>query len=169
MIITTLLHSIRHSNKRWMTSLAIAALATTIGQNIATARPTDLANNSTQLNVTPTVNGVYLYGESDRPDVVGKEYIIFETSGNKTIGAFYLPRSEFSCFYGKFKGTRLNVTLIDSFDLKQYKFALALGTNTLTASKQPMMGAPSYQTLTKISDNDRYMLDTCKLQIQNLR
>jgi hypothetical protein len=167
MIITTLLQSVRHGKKGWMTGLVIAALATISGQNIASGSPTDLANNSTQLTVTPTTNGVYLYGESDKPDVVGKEYIIFETIGNKTIGAFYLPRSEFSCFYGKFTGTRLNVTLIDSFDLKQYKFALALGANTLTASKQPMMGEPSYQPLSKISNNDRSILDTCKQQLQN--
>jgi hypothetical protein len=167
MIITTLLQSVQHGKKRWVTSLVIAALATMSGRDLAIANPTVLANNSTQLTVTPTTNGVYLYGESDQPDVVGKEYIIFETIGNKTIGAFYLPRSEFSCFYGKFTGTRLNVTLIDSFDLKQYKFALALGENTLTASKQPMMGEPSYQPLTKISINDRQILNTCKQQLQN--
>jgi hypothetical protein len=169
MIITTFWQSIYHGKKRWVTSLVIAALATISGRDIAIGSPTNLANNSSQLSVTPTANGVYLYGESDKPDVVGKEYIIFETIGNKTIGAFYLPRSEFSCFYGYFKGTRLNVTLIDSFDLKQYKFALSLGENTLTASKQPMMGEPSYQPLTKISNNDRAILDTCKLQLNNIR
>ena len=167
MIITTLLQSVQHGKKRWITSLFIAVLATMSGRDIAISNPTILANNSPQLTVTPTANGVYLYGESNQPEIVGKEYIIFETIGNKTIGAFYLPQSEFSCFYGKFTGTRLNVTLIDSFDLKQYKFALALDANTLTASKQPMMGEPSYQPLSKVSNNDRQILNTCKQQLQN--
>ncbi len=147
----------------------MAASATILSQNIASGNPIVPANKSSQFNVTPTANGVYLYGESAWPDVVGKEYIIFETIGRKTIGAFYLPRSEFSCFYGKFTGTRLNVTLIDPFDLKQSKFALTLGTNTLTASKQPMMGQPSFKPLPKISNNDRYILNTCKMQLKNLR
>jgi hypothetical protein len=166
MMIDTLLQSIRHNNRQWLT-LAVIALSTLASSQIATAKPMNLlANNSSQLSVTPTANGVYLYGESDQPDVVGKEYMVFETIGNKTIGAFYLPSSEFSCFYGQFKGARLDVTLIDSFDLTQYKFALALHANTLTASKQPMMGEPIYQPLTKISANDRQILATCKVQLQ---
>jgi hypothetical protein len=166
MMINTLLQSIRTNNRQWLT-VAVVVLATLTGNQIATAKPTDLvANNSSQLSVTPTTNGVYLYGESKQPDVVGKEYMVFETIGNKTIGAFYLPSSEFSCFYGQFRGSRLDVTLIDSFDLTQYKFALALNANTLTASKQPMMGEPIYQPLNKLSNNDLQILATCKLQLQ---
>ncbi len=166
MTIDTLLQSLCNINRQWLT-IAVVALATLTSNQIANAQPTDLvANNSSQLTVTPTANGVYLYGESDKPDVVGKEYMVFETIGNRTIGAFYLPRSEFSCFYGQFKGSRLDVTLIDSFDLTQYKFALALHANTLTASKQPMMGEPIYQPLNKLSSNDLQMLATCKLQLQ---
>jgi hypothetical protein len=168
-MLLTLLESIYRGKNRWFASLVMAASATISSQNIASGNPSVQANNSSQLSIAPTANGVHLYGESTLPDVVGKEYIIFETIGRKMIGAFYLPRSEFSCFYGKFTGTRLNVTLIDPFDLKQYKFALTLGGNTLTASKQPMMGEPSYQPLTKISNNDRYILNTCKLQLQNAR
>jgi hypothetical protein len=169
MIINTLLQSIHNSKKCWLTSLVIAVLATLSGNTTA------LADNASRLSLketTPTntaqlQSGVYLYGESDRPEVVGKEYIIFETIGNKTIGAFYLPQSEFSCFYGQFKGSRLNVTLIDTFDRQKYNFTLALNPNGLTASKQPMMGEPTYQPLGKISNNDRQILNTCKLQLQN--
>jgi hypothetical protein len=165
MKIDKLLQSLRN-NRQWL-MIAVVTFATLTSSQIAIAKPTDLvANNSSQLSVTPTANGVYLYGESNKPDVIGKEYMVFETIGNRTIGAFYLPRSEFSCFYGQFKGSRLDVTLIDSFDLTQYKFALALHANTLTASKQPMMGEPIYQPLNKLSSNDLQMLATCKLQLQ---
>ena len=159
MVIATLLQSIFSSKKRWLTSAAVAVVATFAGNTTA------LGESLNRSSIAPTANGVYLYGESEQPDVVGKEYIVFETIGNKTIGAFYLPQSEFSCFYGQFKGARMNVTLIDVFDRQKYNFKLALNSNGLTASKQPMMGAPTYQPLGKISDNDRRILNTCKLQL----
>jgi hypothetical protein len=166
MIVNTLWQSIRNGKNRWFTSFTLAVLVILIGQKTAVADPTAMVASSTQVSVPPTINGVYLYGESDRPDVVGKEYMIFETIGTKTIGAFYLPRSEFSCFYGQFKGSRLNVTLIDAFDLKQYKLTLNLNPNGLTASKQPMMGEPTYQQIGKVSNGDLQILQTCKLQLQ---
>jgi hypothetical protein len=162
MLLTTLLKSIRNSKKRWLISGAIAILATIIGDNT-----TALADIPNRLSGTPETSGVHLYGESDRPEVIGKEYIIFERIGNKTIGAFYLPRSEFNCFKGQFQGSRLNVTLTDAFDRQKYNFSLNLNPRGLTASKSPMMGEPTYQPLGKISDNDRRILSACKLQLPN--
>ncbi len=166
MIVQTLLQFIRSGQNRWFTSIGIAILATLASHQAAAASPTAMVANYSQLSVTPTVNGVYLYGESDKPDLVGKEYMVFETIGNKTIGAFYLPQSEFSCFYGQFKGTRMDVTLIDAIDLQKYKFTLALNPNGLTASRQPLMGEPTYQPIGKVSANDLQILKTCKLQLQ---
>jgi hypothetical protein len=166
MIVNTLLQSINNSKNRWFISITIAISVTLVSHTTAAADTMAMVASSTQVSVPPTTNGVYLYGEFDRPDVIGKEYMVFETIGNKTIGAFYLPRSEFNCFYGQFKGSRLNVTLIDAFDLKQYKLTLNLNPNGLTASKQPMMGEPTYQPLGKVSNNDLQILQTCKLQLQ---
>jgi hypothetical protein len=162
MLLTTLLKSIRNSKKRWLISGAIAILATIIGDDT-----TALADMPNRLSGTPETSGVHLYGESDRPEVIGKEYIIFERIGNKTVGAFYLPRSEFNCFKGQFQGSRLNVTLTDAFDRQKYNFTLKLNPSGLTASKLPMMGEPTYQPLGKISDNDRRILSACKLQMSN--
>jgi hypothetical protein len=159
MSFTTSLNSSCNNQHRWFTSVMIA-LATIVMQPA-----NGLAGNLNRLNLSPQTNGVYLYGESDQPDVVGKEYIIFETVGNKTIGAFYLPKSEFSCFHGQFQGSRMNVTLIDTFDRQKYNFTLNLNPSGLTASKQPMMGEPSYQPLDKISNTDRSILNTCKVQL----
>jgi hypothetical protein len=160
MLLTTLLKSIYNSRKSWFVRGTIALLVT-----FATNNTTALADSPSRLSGTPTTNGVYLYGESDRPEVIGKEYIIFERIGNKTIGAFYLPRSEFNCFKGQFQGSRLNVTLTDAFDQQKYRFSLNLNPSGLTASKQPMMGEPSYQPLGKISNNDRMILNACKVQL----
>jgi hypothetical protein len=167
MIVNRLWQFIRNRNNHWLPSIVIAVLITLASHTAATGNATTAAiDRPHRVNVTPTANGVYLYGEADKPDVVGKEYMVFETIGSKTIGAFYLPRSEFNCFYGQFTGARLNVTLIDAFDLQKYKFTLALNPNGLTASKQPMMGEPTYQPLGKISNNDLQILNTCKLQLQ---
>ena len=165
MMFTKLLRSISSGNKRWLTALIIAVLTLAASNDLAIAGKPDRSNISDTSG--KIVGEVYLYGETDKPDVVGKEYIIFETIGNKTIGAFYLPQSEFSCFSGLFQGTKLNITLIDGYDGQKYKYSLALNPSGLTASKQPMMGTPSYQPLGKISDNDRQILANCKLQLQN--
>ncbi len=162
MLFPTLLRSIHNSGKRWFISAAVTILATIVGNGT-----TALADIPKKLSGTPATNGVYLYGESDRPEVIGKEYIIFERIGNKTVGAFYLPRSEFNCFKGEFQGSRLNVTLIDAFDRQKYNFSLNLNPRGLTASKLPVMGEPTYQPLGKISDNDRRILSACKLQLPN--
>jgi hypothetical protein len=162
MLFTTLIGSIYNRRSRWVTSGAIAILAA-----LASHPSTALADNLNRLNPAPNTNGVYLYGESDRPEVIGKEYIIFETIGTKTIGAFYLPKSEFSCFKGQFHGARLSVNLIDAFDRQKYNFTLTLNPSGLTASKSPMMGEPTYQPLGVISANDRQILDSCKVQLQN--
>ena len=162
MLLPTLLKSIRNSRKRWFVSGTIAILAIVVGGN-ATA----WADIPSRLSGNPATSGVYLYGESDRPEVIGKEYIIFERIGNKTVGAFYLPRSEFNCFKGQFEGSRLNVTLTDAFDRQKYNFSLNLDPKGLTASKSPMMSEPTYQPLGKISNNDRRILNACKLQLPN--
>jgi hypothetical protein len=168
MIISKLWQSIRHNKKLWLTSIAIAVLATFVTNSPAGGNTMVTTDNSIRQSIAPpTRNGVYLYGESDQPDLVGKEYIVFETIGTKIIGAIYLPQSEFSCFYGHFRGARMNVTLIDIYDRQQSKFTLALNANRLTASKQPTIGAPTYQPLGKISNNDRRILNACKLQLPN--
>ncbi len=162
MVFTKLLHSIHRGKKRWLTSLAIAILALVVGNSTAFA-DRSFGSDTPSSRIS---GGVYLYGETDRPEVIGKEYIVFEVVGNRTIGAFYLPQSEFSCFYGQFKGSKLNITLIDSYDRQKYNYSLILDRRGLTASKQPMMGTPSYLPLGKISANDRRILDACKIQMQ---
>jgi hypothetical protein len=159
MILVTILESIRYLKQRWFPNIAMAALAVLAGSNPL------LGETPSRSNQSPLVGGVHLYGESNRPDVIGKEYIIFETIGTKTIGAFYLPQSEFSCFSGQFKGSQLNVTIFDPYDSQKYKYSLSIQPKGLTASKQPMMGEPTYQPLSKISNNDRRILAACKLQL----
>ncbi len=173
MFFTTLLHSIDTSKKLWLTSTVVAALTLVSGNNTAFGdKPNRLSFQQASPSVISTppsekISGnIYLYGETDKPDIIGKEYIVLEKLGRKTVGAFYLPQSEFSCFYGNFTGSKLNITLIDTYDGQKYKYSLALNPSGLSASKQPMMGTPTYQPLGKVSTNDLRILDTCKQQLK---
>lgn len=146
--------------------MAISVVATLTSNLPEISTTAALTIEQSRVGADAVANGIHLYGESRRPNVIGKEYIIFEKNGSKTIGAFYLPHSEFSCFYGQFKASRLNVTLFDPFDRRKYTFSLALAPDGLTASQQPMLGQPTYQPLSTISPNDRQILTACKQQLQ---
>ncbi len=92
-------------------------------------------------------DGIYLYGESSRPEELQKEYFVFEVLRGKVIGAFYLPRSAFYCFYGNLESTQLNVTVVDSFDRTTSPYSVNL---------------EKYYPISAVSDNDRRILGICK-------
>ncbi|MEH2239439.1 hypothetical protein [Nostoc sp.] len=48
----------------------------------------------------PVKDGVYLYGQSPKPNQLGQGYIIFQKQQEKITGALYMPQSEFNCFQG---------------------------------------------------------------------
>ncbi|MEH1959934.1 MAG: hypothetical protein V7L05_08640 [Nostoc sp.] len=48
----------------------------------------------------PEKDGVYLYGQSPKPNQLGQGYIIFQKQQAKVTGALYMPQSEFNCFQG---------------------------------------------------------------------
>jgi hypothetical protein len=161
MILSKLPQPIHNPPTLWFASTTLAILETLASNSISLAH-----QFSSSTTIERLADGISLYGESPLPNVVGKEYLIFEKLGDKTIGAFYLPQSEFSCFHGKFKGSELSITLIDGYDGQQYNYALALNSGRLTARESPMMGSPTYQPLKQVSDNDRRILGICKSQLQ---
>jgi hypothetical protein len=158
-VVTALFESIHRCKKSWPIEIAIGLLA-------ISAHPHALAQTN-QSRMISIATGLHLYGESNRPNVIGKEYIIFETTRDRAIGAFYLPRSEFSCFYGRIKGVQLDLTIFDPFDGQKSNFTLNYNRGGLSASKQPVTSQPNYLPLSKISNNDRRILAICKLQLKN--
>ncbi|MDF0554091.1 hypothetical protein [Kamptonema sp. UHCC 0994] len=96
-------------------------------------------------------DGTYFYGQSPQRDQVEKEYFVFELRQGKVIGAFYLPRSAFYCFYGSLKSTQLDVKVVDSFDGSTSPYSVNL---------------PQYHRLSTISENDRRLLNICKKTYQ---
>ena len=97
-------------------------------------------------------DGIYLYGESPKPDEIKKEYFVFEVRRGKLIGAFYLPRSAFYCFYGTLELTQLNLTVVDSFDGTTSPYSVNL---------------QQYHRIPTVSDNDRRILGICKAAHQD--
>lgn len=162
-IVTQFLQSARNSHQFWLTSGAFAIL------ELLVVHPVAIADRLSRSILPQIADGAYLYGEVNRPEVIGKEYIVFEKIGNKTIGAFYLPRSEFSCFYGRFKGAILNLTLIDPFDGQKSSYTLIRTHNGLIANREQTIGMPIYQPLNQLGQIDRQILTTCKLQLKNVK
>jgi hypothetical protein len=173
-VFTRSLQFICKSNKFWLIiSATIVTLAAFVVNTTAQSDKSDrFSFRDAAAAPTPTIlpqipDGVYLYGEADRSNVVGKEYIIVEIIGNKAIGAFYMPRSEFNCFYGRLKGSRLNLTLIDTFENQKYNYTLTLNSHGLTAGQQPTIEQPTYRPLSKIGAIDHHILNACKVQLKN--
>jgi hypothetical protein len=54
-------------------------------------------------------NGIYLYGEANAVNQVGKGYLIFQQSGHQLVGAMYSPQSEYTCFIGKRAAANIDV------------------------------------------------------------
>ncbi len=91
--------------------------------------------------------GIYLYGQSSQPDEIKQEYFVFEMRQSKVVGAFYLPRSAFYCFYGTADRNQLNLTVVDTYDGSRSPYSVNL---------------QQYYPLSAVSDNDRRILSICK-------
>jgi len=91
-------------------------------------------------------NGVYLYGKSPQPNQLLHNYIVFEQQNGQVIGAFYSPRSDFTCFTGDVQGTRLEVAAIVP---EQPPYEVKAQLSQLNA-------------LPTMSENDQRILSACK-------
>ena len=96
---------------------------------------------------TGLAEGVYLFGQSSKPDELKQEYFVFEMRQSKVVGAFYLPRSAFYCFYGTSDRTQLNLTVVDSYDGSRSPYSVNL---------------QQYYPVATISENDRRILGICQ-------
>ncbi|MBE9185710.1 hypothetical protein IQ270_13630 [Microcoleus sp. LEGE 07076] len=105
------------------------------------------ANPQPDTAFTGLADGIYLYGQSSKPDEINKEYFVFEMRHSKVIGAFYLPQSAFYCFYGNLDQTQLNLTVVDSYDGSSSPYSVNL---------------QQYHQISAVSDNDRRILGICK-------
>ncbi len=125
-------------------------------------------------------DGIYLYGQSPKPEQIGQKYIVFQVRQGQVIGAFYLPQSEFNCFQGKFDATRLTLKILYPDELTNTKSEFAfyphsqtqnlaafssigsnLPPNGRAISSFHQVNLETYYPITQISNNDRRIIAAC--------
>ncbi|GFZ97585.1 hypothetical protein [Okeania sp. KiyG1] len=98
-------------------------------------------------------DGIYLFGQSPRPEQIQNEYFVFKLQNGKVIGAVYLPHSAFYCFYGIYKQNSLDVKVVDSYD---------------NSASDYIVDLQKYHWIDRVSENDARILSTCQTNYQNL-
>lgn len=140
---------------------ALVLLGVTVLSSLAPGAA--LANAS---SIAPLADGVYLYGEQSVAAQTGSVYMVFEVSGRRTVGAFYMPSSSFDCFYGDISSTRLNLTVIDSYDQTSHPYSVAVqAQQTLAAGgagAEAGFNISGFTSIDSLSELDQNILETCQ-------
>lgn len=148
-------------------SLSFATLLCVPAATVELPHRRNLSENLS--NYSPLADGTYLYGQSDKPEQIGKEYLVFQVQDGKVIGAIYLPQSEFSCFSGTIGDRAMKLSIIDPYDNTVYPYMIALQerSSVATASGQlaRTVGLEGYQQLPQLSNLDRHILGICLNQV----
>ncbi|MGB5963808.1 MAG: hypothetical protein WBG73_24450 [Coleofasciculaceae cyanobacterium] len=166
-----------------------ASIAVAPPQPLQVATTNAIEHNSRYAIATaqvPTSNtsipdGIYLYGQSNQPQQIGKEYIVFEARQGKVIGAMYLPSSEYSCFYGTLDAKQMNLTVANSYDQTAFAHTIARSqTQEVAAVGEHLniqnnydalkydhaVALEGYQPISQVSDSDQQLLNTCRSNYQ---
>ncbi|MGK7899848.1 MAG: hypothetical protein AB4352_00265 [Hormoscilla sp.] len=134
--------------------------------------PTELLVEAPPEKKSPEGNEIYLYGQSSEPEQVGQAYTVFEVRQQQgVIGAFYMPRSSFDCFYGSIQSDRLAVTIVNSYDQTSYPYSIALDRDSQIAGDRPVMeqmGLAGFYPIAPVSSNDQRILGICKQNYHEL-
>ena len=158
-------------------SFAVGLLAIALPTQLASSaqampqvRVAQAKSTSTAVNPSPLANGVYLYGQSNQPDQIGKAYFVFEVRQGSVVGSLFMPRSSFDCAYGTFQPDQVALTVVNSYDKLENPYAIALektasvATRGNPALKQVSLGG--FKPLATLSENDRRILNVCKQNYQ---
>lgn len=112
----------------------------------------------------PLADGIYLYGQSSQPEQLGQEYLVFKIHRGRAIGAFYMPRSEFNCFFGSLDSGYLRLSVVDPYDRSVSPYAIRLQDLSPRAANGPVsgtVGLEGYYPIQEIGTNDRRILNVC--------
>jgi hypothetical protein len=116
-------------------------------------------------------DGVYFYGESPQLDQLGHGYMVFEARQHKLVGALFLPRSSFDCFYGQVGPNHLGMTVIDSYDRTLHPYQMALEPVAIASSPdaQNLQFKPEgMHRIAELRDDELGYLETCRQDVQKL-
>jgi hypothetical protein len=140
-------------------------------QTKAIAKQAPAASTPVQGKTSTLADGTYLYGEAPEPEQIGSAYMVFQVTKGKVVGAFYMPRSSFDCFSGRFEPGKLALSVVDTYEQTTHPYAIALEQNSTVASNsnQPAVaeiGLQGFQRLAKVSTNDQRILGMCRANFQ---
>jgi len=110
-------------------------------------------------------DGVYLYGQSPKPDEIGQSYFVFEVAEGRVLGALYMPSSSFDCAVGNFQQGNLALTVRNSYDRTTHAFNIPLERTATVASNGAVttqIGLQGFHRLDAVSQNDLRILGICK-------
>ena len=130
-----------------------AAVLGGLASGVALANPT---SNS------PLADGVYLYTQPATEAQFGSTYMVFEVSGLRTVGACYMANSSFDCFHGDISSTRLNLTVVDSYEQTSHPYSLAVQAESTLAAGQAGSGfnIVGFTPVDTLSQLDQHVLTT---------
>lgn len=112
----------------------------------------------------PLADGVYLYGQQSATAQPGSVYMVFEVTGRRTVGAFYMPSSSFDCFHGNISPTRLDLTVIDSYEQTSHPYSIAVQSQpTLAAGDAAAeLSINGFTPIDTLSELDETILEICQ-------
>ena len=128
-----------------------------------------IATDTNRLASEPIEDGVYLYGQSAERDQIGSAYMVFEVEQGQVIGAFYMPRSSFDCFYGNLEADHLALTVIDSYERTPHPYAVALepaDSLATTEAETTPVRLEGFHAIENPSEADLEILSTCQSDFQ---
>ncbi len=155
----------------------LAAVASSLGSLVSVSAIAPVpaspgfAPTTTQVSPSPTgvrlEDGVYVYGETDKPDQLGVTYMVFQLKNNQVTGAVYSPNSSFDCFKGSLNAGELALSVMDSYGKKAYSHSIAISTESVVAADGMPTGAIEVGLLgmnrmPHVSSNDQRLLKTCQ-------
>lgn len=130
-------------------------------QTVVTSSPAPSDSQESQIS-----DGIYLYGQSLKPEQLGQEYLVFESRGGKVVGAFYMPASEFNCFYGTLDAQQMSLSVVDPYEQTTHAYSIARQSGSQIASEQlnrsNSVELKGYHPVNSISDNDQQILSVCR-------
>lgn len=137
------------------------AISVALGLSLLTPKIILADQTNTILN-----NGIHFYGKSTNRDQLGSEYLIFEVKNNQLIGLFYMPSSEFNCFYGKVNQDNISLSILDPYDNNIYPYSIALENSSPLASEGENLvknlGLSGYHRIENYNESDLQMLNICQ-------
>ncbi len=159
----------KFANRINLSVMSVAFAMSAVAMNMLPAQAEPQKPSSQSSNTLSLPDGVYLYGQSTKPDEIGKGYFVFESKRGQVVGALYMPHSSFDCAEGAFKNNQLALTVTNSYDRATNPFEIALDRNaTVASSNDPTLkvGLQGFHKLAMVTENDQRMLNTCKADLQ---